>query len=640
MLGTIMRQCICLRGGHNRVSRSTRNQDSWTLGTLKSIPFRKAAGNLTHGLNLFTPEGQRDAEVAAQRLTEDIHRLAFGPGQHLGAVEQRAYDCDQFGEAGFDLFGGNQALAPNCLQVVRQHNHEAVTGQCFLSKIIRGGLLSRFQREGAGRAVQHEYKRETPSHRRTVNLHWRAAPVNPNVGSAIDVCTSQRLLTICQAARSKQPGQQQGDGKHPPYSHGITLHEPSYYPRRHTNRAIQIAALASTVLLFAVPLCAQSYSNNEISVGIASQTWGSYQNPENTWDHHLGEPTLSIGYTRNLSPSLAVEGSVLPTSQFFQTNDRVIYSGHETLALGGVKAGWRGARWGFYGKTEAGIVSWSCRGNYTSRDIYTGCSYVTNFALEYGGVVERRLAGRYSLRFDAAHLLGVEFPVTIQSSPSLFFVSPGVTLQHADIRFAVVRSFEPLQDTFPEHAPAQTKWDAGVALVMQPRGSPDGFPDIFQVFPSPALWASWNFSRHLSWDSELIHSEPMRFEGDEYAALQAGGRSFEALTGLKLGLRRDHMGYFAKLRGGTITFGETERALTQLSNGNVELNRGMFTDFVLDVGGVYEIYPSRHTILRFDAGSATIFYPSKAISSLGQSIYAPSSSHTGLLLSFGGGVRF
>jgi len=405
-------------------------------------------------------------------------------------------------------------------------------------------------------------------------------------------------------------------------------------------RTLQIAALAVGILSSASLSCAQSCSNNEVSIGITSQSWGTFQNLENAWDHHLAEPALSITYTRNLSPSLAIEGVFQPTSQFFQTNDRVTESGHETVALGGVKAGWRGAKWSFYGKTQVGVVSWSSRADFNGQNAYVGSSPVTDFALEYGGIVERVLSGRYSLRFEGGHLLAVQFPLVDVKSGPFTFVSPGGTLQHLDLRFALARSFGAVHEAPPERVPGAAKWDAGAAVALQPRSTSENLALLFQVFPSSSLWASWNFSRHLSWDSALIYSGPMRFNGNVFSDVQSGGRSLEPLTGLKVGIRRDHMGYFAKVRGGTITFGETETRLTELPDGNLALSRGMFTNPVLDIGAIYEVYPSHRAILRFEAGSATIFYQPKTYFSTGEWISIPGQAQTGLLLSFGGGVRF
>ena len=392
---------------------------------------------------------------------------------------------------------------------------------------------------------------------------------------------------------------------------------------------------------------AQQFSANEVTVGLDARTWGEQSrncSGISACNHYLQVPTPSFTYTRNLSPSLALEGSVEPWSQFFPTSEP-LESGHETVALAGIKAGWRGRRWGFYGETLVGIVSGSCDTNYGSSAY---CLHrITNFALEYGGVAEFRLSRNYSLRFDAAHRLSLEYAQETEHTQYLAVFTGSGTLQHLDLRLGLTRSFGAPREAQPERVPAAATWDVGASFLLQPKKEP--VPFELQSDFSPGLWASWNFSRHLSWDSSLIHTGPGRFDGHDFADYQAGGRSLEALTGLKAGLRRDHMGYFATLRGGTITFGETERQAGILHDGQVFVVRGMFTNPVLHAGGVWEVYPSRHTLLRFDAGSATIFYqpkgiwqyvPGKHFSEIGTKYNIPGYQQTGLLLSLGAGIRF
>ena len=395
---------------------------------------------------------------------------------------------------------------------------------------------------------------------------------------------------------------------------------------------------------------AQQYSTNEVTVGLQAQTWNQQydNNGQPAYHHYLQPPTPSFTYTRNLSPTLAVEGTVEPWTGFFKTN--ALESGHETLALGGIKAGWRGRTWGFYGKTDVGVASWSCGAWYYSPKPYSNCSRITNFALEYGGVVERHLFGRYTLRIDAGHLLSTEFDQVLTRYPDGLASAyrDGGVLQHFDAQIGITRSFGALRNVNAEagRAPAKSPWDLGVSFVLQPRIQ--GLPGILNTYPSLGLWTSWNFSRHLSWDSAVIHSGPERDEQYVYSAQQTGGRSLEALTGLKMGLRRGRMGYFAKLRGGTITFGETEKKIGFRPDGSLFLDRGMFTSPLLDVGAVWEVYPSRHTILRFDAGSDTIFYQPKTVwqylpkngVEVGTKYVMPEQTRTGLMLSFGWGVRF
>lgn len=212
----------------------------------------------------------------------------------------------------------------------------------------------------------------------------------------------------------------------------------------------------------------------------------------------------------------------------------------------------------------------------------------------------------------------------------------GEWLQHLDMRIGITRSFGELRDAKPERVPGHSAWDLGAVFSLQPRTLPGWF--YMDAYPTWGLWGSWNFSRHFSWDTSLMHSG--RNPGLEIVAFQGGGRAFEALTGAKIGIRRDRMGYFAKVRGGTITFGETERQASFLPSGAFVLDRGMFTNPVLDVGGVYEVYPSRHIILRFDAGSATIYYQPKTFIQQGQTYSVPEDTHTGMLMSFGAGFSF
>lgn len=400
-----------------------------------------------------------------------------------------------------------------------------------------------------------------------------------------------------------------------------------------------VAALAS----------AQQYSNHEISIGLQAQTWGKqYIDRSNqfAFDHYLQIPTPSLTYTRNLSSTLAVEGNVEPWTQFFRTN--YLASGHETLALGGIKAGWRGKRLGFYGKTQAGIASWSCGTWSYYPKPYSECSRITNFVLEYGGVIERRLFRSYALRIDAGHLLSTEFDHVESRYPNGLASAyrAGGTLQHLDIRLGLTRSFGAVHDADGEGIPARSSWDLGVSFPFQPRDQ--AMDDILNTYPGPGIWGSWNFCQHVSWDTAVIYAGPYRNGQFVFSAPQSGGRALEALTGVKMGLRHDRMGYFAKLRSGTITFGEAERRVGILPNGSTFIDRGTFTNPVLDVGGVWEVYPSRHTILRFDAGSTTIFYQPKTVwqyvpqngVEVGMKVSVPEHTQTGLLLSFGGGIRF
>jgi hypothetical protein len=92
-----------------------------------------------------------------------------------------------------------------------------------------------------------------------------------------------------------------------------------------------------------------------------------------------------------------------------------------------------------------------------------------------------------------------------------------------------------------------------------------------------------------------------------------GGRKSQAVFGVKAGKRFEQVGVFVKARPGLVHFSEGDlqdrhdvACITIFPP-----PRGCFeakgrTDFAFDVGGVFEYYPSRRTIIRFDAGDTII----------------------------------
>jgi len=92
----------------------------------------------------------------------------------------------------------------------------------------------------------------------------------------------------------------------------------------------------------------------------------------------------------------------------------------------------------------------------------------------------------------------------------------------------------------------------------------------------------YNFSKYVGLDSEVNFFLPD--EGPPYAT--------QGLFGIKAGKRTRKLGVFAKVRPGFQT--------------NFIVNNREQARFALDVGGVLEVYPNRHVILRLDAGDVII----------------------------------
>ena len=73
----------------------------------------------------------------------------------------------------------------------------------------------------------------------------------------------------------------------------------------------------------------------------------------------------------------------------------------------------------------------------------------------------------------------------------------------------------------------------------------------------------------------------------------------QGLFGAKTGIRSEKAGIFGKFRPGFVRFGESGVIPGQ-----------SFTQFALDIGGVFELYPARNVALRFDIGDTIVRFGS------------------------------
>ena len=75
----------------------------------------------------------------------------------------------------------------------------------------------------------------------------------------------------------------------------------------------------------------------------------------------------------------------------------------------------------------------------------------------------------------------------------------------------------------------------------------------------------------------------------------------QGLFGVKTGIRSEKAGIFAKFRPGFVRFGES---------GSLGVTAQSFTQFAMDLGGVFELYPSRSVAFRFDIGDTIVRFGS------------------------------
>lgn len=117
-----------------------------------------------------------------------------------------------------------------------------------------------------------------------------------------------------------------------------------------------------------------------------------------------------------------------------------------------------------------------------------------------------------------------------------------------------------------------------------------------------------------------------------------GGRKTQVLFGPKVGVRNEKVGVFAKVRPDLIHFSEFLRVIRVVEGpfGVITEQRGTANNFfALDLGGVFEVYPLRRIILRFDVGDTIVHYRSLSPRELN-----PSFTRHNLQFNTGFGIRF
>jgi hypothetical protein len=115
-----------------------------------------------------------------------------------------------------------------------------------------------------------------------------------------------------------------------------------------------------------------------------------------------------------------------------------------------------------------------------------------------------------------------------------------------------------------------------------------------------------------------LEAEANLYLGDTrlFAPLGSGGRPAQAVSGIKAGKRFEKFGIFAKARPGFVSFSEGKFPLSFFLQPNLPLSnpRGEYvTHLALDVGAVFEFYPSSKIVTRFDAGDTIIRYGAQSV---------------------------
>lgn len=152
---------------------------------------------------------------------------------------------------------------------------------------------------------------------------------------------------------------------------------------------------------------------------------------------------------------------------------------------------------------------------------------------------------------------------------------------------------------------------------------------------------TYNPFRHLSLDAEFDRTP---YES-EMTTFLVGGNLDAAFWGVKSGMRWRKWGLFGKFRPGFLSYTNAIKSITgtPASGGaftNVVIRTGRFTEPAFDTGGGFELYVSRHMLVRYDFGEMIVHHGAFTVSLLGGPGTVPASTSSDFSFSTGLAFRF
>jgi hypothetical protein len=326
---------------------------------------------------------------------------------------------------------------------------------------------------------------------------------------------------------------------------------------------------------------------------------------------------LDVNLTRRLALESQLDFFPHHASPFLQQQ-----GGHALQALFGIRgkviqskhfAVYGLLRPGFLHFEKVAVFSSTLPVSFTTRP-------ATYFLVDLGGGIEFYPFPRLITRFEIS---GNPYRIANFTAPAAsgFVVRPGQITDHFGISVGVGYRLGALRENPPE-TEVSSRLEFGpqfTTLIVQRESALDGV----RTEPGIGGFASFRVWRFFYADSAVNF-----FVRDTNSSgVHDGGRIFQGLFGLKGGISRDRIGIFGKVRPGFNSYSHAFTGISQTSAGPPPLIKNLFdrsTNFVLDLGGVVELYPSRHTTLRFDLGDTHIYFATKSfLTSNGNVISVP-----------------
>lgn len=338
----------------------------------------------------------------------------------------------------------------------------------------------------------------------------------------------------------------------------------------------------------------------------------------------------------NLNRRLAVESQI----DFFPEHAApLLYrqGGQSLQAVFGIRAKVvQTRRFAVFGLVRPGVLHFSdalfFNGDPTT--LY-GSKPVNYFVLNLGGGFEYYMTHRWALRAD---IEGNPYRVPNATIPG-GQGSPSGTVQGrigdtTRLSFGVAYRPGGWIENEPERA-VSGRWEVGPVfstMIITREGATEGT----RTDPGFGGYASYKLYRVFYLDGDLLYYP----RSTSSSGPHDGGEILQGLFGVKGGIRRNHFGFFGKVRPGFNSYSQALAGITQTPS-SLTYSYDRATNFVIDLGGIIEFYPAERSTLRLEVGDTHVLFGTRNVSVNGINLPAPGGDlrHT-MQFAFGYGWRF
>jgi hypothetical protein len=388
-------------------------------------------------------------------------------------------------------------------------------------------------------------------------------------------------------------------------------------------------AIVLALLVFAEGARAQEQDAPKLEVGIQYSSLSA--NIPGFFGGGGTETAVGVGgrVTYNLTDYFAVEaeGNLSPSD----IPRSFVTGGASQQVQAGVKVGRRWRRFGLFAKARPGFISFG--ETFTPAQVTAGGeTFVqfqrerkTHFSMDVGGVLEFYPSPRTLVRFDAGDTIirygehPESFSFASPAGAPLITQAPSETRHNFQFTAGVGFRFGGggTDDDSQSSAAGERvrRFEVGVqfsSLVLRAPASGFGrFPASAEA--GGGLRFGFNATDDLAFEVEGNFYPRRRYGGNT----AVGGYPSQAQAGVKYGRRFRRFGVYGKARPGVVHFSSVSEVsgyeafpfLDGTTFFSPTFRETGKTYFSMDVGGVFEFYPAKRLLARFDVGDTMIRYP-------------------------------